>query len=241
MMRTHSILHSDALARRSAAGTPGFPDGSDNSFTSFCVRRDNPLSKKFILVGMTNHFRPVVGLGVAIFFVTVWVDGWAAKVESKPVDEVLSAAAGGAEVIRVTPQPQAMSAMVAVACAYASTSKGGPHDGFYFDVYLTPGGAETMRTARGAYPAGTVILKRKYSDAAGQKTVFFTGMRKHGAGYNPEGGDWEYFTTSGDGKKATSQEKLASCMACHEEYASTDYVTRDYDMRPEFLPNAPHP
>jgi hypothetical protein len=94
-----------------------------------------------------------------------------------------------------------------------------------------------MCSGHGIYPVGTVILKRKYgpNDASGKVTELFTGMRKREAGYNPQGGDWEYFVTSSDGKVMGSTGALATCMACHQGYSSTDYVTRDYFMNPSFV------
>jgi hypothetical protein len=53
-------------------------------------------------------------------------------------------------------------------------------------------------------------------------------MLKHEAGYDPEGGDWEYLVLDGQGKEVRARGKLESCRACHQTYPDTDFVSRNY-------------
>jgi hypothetical protein len=98
---------------------------------------------------------------------------------------------------------------------------------------------DAMRTRTGVFPEGATVLKEKFSDAAGTKTELFTGMVKREAGYNPECGDWEFFTLPGDASKISAGGKIQNCMECHVEYKNQDYVTRLYPNR--FLDAKPAP
>jgi hypothetical protein len=133
---------------------------------------------------------------------------------------------------RITPVSLKMSPMVAMACAPAVSSIVSNHGDKYFDVYISDSGASTIKSGNGTYPEGTTILKRKYSDAAGTVVELYTGMVKRAKGYNPTGGDWEYFTSTADGK-ITEHGALASCMGCHQAYQNFDYVTRTYFTQPQ--------
>jgi hypothetical protein len=55
-----------------------------------------------------------------------------------------------------------------------------------------------------------------------------TVMYKREAGYDPEGGDWEYMVLDGLGKEVRSRGKLESCRTCHQAVADTDFVSRNY-------------
>lgn len=119
-----------------------------------------------------------------------------------------------------------------------------PHEDFSVLVYLTNNGRDMMTSGKGIYPVGTAILKEKLKptealnrsarnlpNAPPQQnysTELFTGMLKREAGYNPDGGDWEYFVVSGDANKLLARGKIDSCIDCHQSYKATDYVTRAY-------------
>ena len=83
-------------------------------------------------------------------------------------------------------------------------------------------------TGKGTYPEGTVILKQKYLDEKASKTEFFTGMLKREEGYNPDAGDWEFFMLNASGTMVTANGRIESCVECHQKYAATDFVARDY-------------
>ena len=88
------------------------------------------------------------------------------------------------------------------------------------------------------FPVDTVILKQKLlREKDVQNVLLYTGMLKREAGFNPECGDWEFFTVSGDGKNLTSRGKLANCMECHKEYPKSDFVTKvNYIIDPSKKP-----
>ncbi len=134
---------------------------------------------------------------------------------------------------KVTPHPLHMSQAVMLLCVRTPLTSPGPHANRYFDVYISKPEAHVIQTGKGAYPEGTVILKRKYVDAEGRSPELFTGMIKRWPGYNPTSGDWEYFVTSGDGQTVQQNGKLQSCMQCHQAYANSDFVTREYFKGPQ--------
>ncbi len=145
---------------------------------------------------------------------------------------------------KVTAQPLIMSQVVATRCATfppIPTQYTGPnaHAWKYFDIYASQNAADVVKTGQGTYPEGSVVLKRKYSDASGSTTELYTGMLKREKGYNPASGDWEYYVLSGDGKSVQRQGKLTECMACHATYSSSDYITRDYFTTPEMYDLVP--
>ena len=104
----------------------------------------------------------------------------------------------------------------------------GPHNQHWIHVFVSPAGTNAMATGAGKYPAGTMILKQKFLDEEGTNTVFFTGMFKREPGYNPELGDWEFFTLDRSGWRVTASGRIDSCMDCHAMYATSDFVTRKY-------------
>jgi hypothetical protein len=81
------------------------------------------------------------------------------------------------------------------------------------------------------FPIGTVILKQKLADAASRQAILYTGMLKRETSYNPECGNWEFFTITGGGEAVTSRGRMESCMDCHKQYSRSDFVTKGYPMR----------
>ena len=146
---------------------------------------------------------------------------------ASPEPPLNSYAVNCSDLVKITSAPLKMAPSVARLCVATPITRS-IHSDKFFDVYISSPGAPIIKTGKGTYPENTVILKRKYSDAAGNATEVYTGMIKRASGYNPSGGDWEYFVVSGDGKNVTQSGALTSCMQCHQSYQSSDYVTRTY-------------
>jgi Cytochrome P460 len=160
-----------------------------------------------------------------------------------PADEaLLKFAEQRTNAIRITAKPFKMEWAVMLDCrgpspleqrvAEKQRISGGSltniHRDKYVHVHVSTNGASCMKTNSAVFPLGAIILKEKFADASGQSTELFTGMVKRELGYNPECGDWEFFTLSADAKKITSRGKLQDCMACHVEYKESDFVTKKY-------------
>ncbi|HUR47683.1 MAG TPA: cytochrome P460 family protein [Candidatus Saccharimonadales bacterium] len=132
------------------------------------------------------------------------------------------------EMTRVTSKPYRVEWAGSELCARPNSIPHSPHGEHWIHVFVTPGGTNAMATGKGTYPIGTVILKQKFLDDRGTNTDFYTGMRKREAGYNPQVGDWEFFTLDRGGHMVTARGKIESCMDCHTKYKSTDFVSRRY-------------
>ncbi len=173
--------------------------------------------------------------------------------------ELVELAFQRAKLLKVTKEPQQVFDRSMTACRPNPSAEErrnapeNPHQDSSVLVYLTNHGRDIMATGKGTYPVGAVILKEKLHLAAGANppaanqppnayntkasasprdtTELFTGMLKREAGYNPPGGDWEYFVVSGDARKLLARGKIDSCIDCHEPYKATDYVTRAYMPR----------
>ena len=73
-----------------------------------------------------------------------------------------------------------------------------------------------------------MIVKAKLESEKSSDPVLYTVMRKMEKGYDAEHGDWEYAVLDGPNKRVLSRGRIDSCIECHKQYASTDYVTRAY-------------
>ncbi|MBI5772989.1 MAG: cytochrome P460 family protein [Verrucomicrobia bacterium] len=153
-----------------------------------------------------------------------------------PIDGFIFFAQQRTNAVRITEKPVRMHDRVSSSCApfrpeslqEQRVKTPNSHWQKYVHVYVSPQGASAMKSHSAAFPRGTLILKEKFGDAEGTKTELFTGMIKRESGYNPDCGDWEFFTLSADAKQVTSRGKLKNCMACHVEYKDSDYVTKEY-------------
>lgn len=132
---------------------------------------------------------------------------------------------------RVTAAPHRMADSTATSCSVASYNTNiheGENAPAYCHVYVTPGAREPMTTGRGVYPRGSVIVKAKLNSERSSNAVLYTVMRKMPQGYDDKHGDWEYAVLDGSSKRVVARGKIDSCIECHKEHASADYVTRAY-------------
>ena len=102
------------------------------------------------------------------------------------------------------------------------------HEDVAIHVYVSPDGEASLRNGAIDYPIGTIILKQKLRGVRHDATELFTGMLKRESGYNPECGDWEFFTLTGDARRVIARGRIESCMDCHTAYADSGFVARDY-------------
>ncbi len=121
----------------------------------------------------------------------------------------------------ITPSPVEVDPVVAAACTTPAAlgSPKGPHADSRISVYAN-NAAQAALGGSGQFAAGSVIVKLKHrSDWGGQEAI--GGMVKRRAGYNPAGGDWEYFYQ--EGSKLESG-LLTNCVECHASAAAHDHV-----------------
>jgi hypothetical protein len=114
---------------------------------------------------------------------------------------------------------------------YAKESKKyGPHFSPAIRVLANPAAAAHLRSREAdPLPEGAVIVKEKLFTEKDTEPVAYAAMVKREAGYDPEGGDWEYvYVTSGEGGKV-ERGRIETCAACHVQRQASDYLFRDWE------------
>ena len=181
---------------------------------------------------------------ILIFFLAFGLCIFAAVWLSRPViseKAVVDNHRNGSEIIsgykqwtRVNPEPQWISPPNAALCAAMLPAERGmsdqnPHLSKFVVVYVNDiGRSAMMEQRRPRFPEGSVVVKEKLSTKESTDPELLTVMRKRGAGYDPEKGDWEYMVFDGPGKTIQASGKLENCQSCHLLKAKNDYVSRSY-------------
>jgi hypothetical protein len=135
---------------------------------------------------------------------------------------------------RVNPEPAVFHSRIATQCFLPTPEQrrledANPHRDKFVTVYVNDAGRRAMlEEKRPRFPAGTLIVKEKLTTRDSTDPELLTAMYKRDAGYDPEGGDWEYLVLDGQGKEVRARGKLESCRACHLDYPHTDFVARNY-------------
>ena len=131
---------------------------------------------------------------------------------------------------RVTEAPHRMADSTSILCriAYNTNIHEGSATPAFCHVYVTADAKEPMAAGKGAYPRGSAIVKAKLDSEESSDVVLYTVMRKMEEGYDAKHGDWEYAVLDGPSKRVLARGRIDSCIECHQQYVSTDYVTRAY-------------
>ena len=89
------------------------------------------------------------------------------------------------------------------------------------------------------FSVGTVFLKENFSFHEGKpdQPMTLTGMIKREQGYDPKGGDWEYFQSDAKGniimKGSTKNGQIKRvCSDCHSNMEDRDYIFSTYYSEP---------
>ncbi|QOV90486.1 cytochrome P460 family protein [Humisphaera borealis] len=99
-------------------------------------------------------------------------------------------------------------------------------------VYMNEGAAKAYDVSAAAYPVGSVVVKEKLAADGpagkgpadpGWEHAGLGGMIKRPAGYDPAGGDWEYFYVAKGSDKVESG-RIATCVRCHAGGATRDHI-----------------
>lgn len=108
----------------------------------------------------------------------------------------------------------------------------GPHAQTAIDVYMNAAAASAFPAGRKErYPVGAVVVKEKLilgraasdPDPEGdRRSVGVGGMIKRAPGFDPAGGDWEYFYF--EDPEHIEAGKIESCARCHRGAVGTDFV-----------------
>jgi hypothetical protein len=93
-------------------------------------------------------------------------------------------------------------------------------------VRVSPEAAAAYREGR-PLPAGAVVVKEKYDDASASGPLQAYGvMIKRAAGYDRDGGDWEYGFVDLATRTTMTRGRLAGCAGCHASARDSDYLFR---------------
>ena len=152
---------------------------------------------------------------------------WAAPEESQSLSRIVAKLGS---LPRVTETPHRMADSTAALCkiVYNTNIHEGAGDPAYCHVHVTENAKTTLLSGEGSYPVGSVIVKAKLENEKSREATLYTVMRKREAGYDAEHGDWEYAVLDGRTKRIQSRGRIDSCIDCHQQYESTDFVTRAY-------------
>ena len=110
----------------------------------------------------------------------------------------------------------------------------GPHSGASILIYMNDAAAkiyEAREDAFESYPVGAVIVKHKLiyrppTRGTGQNvqpgSTGIGGMVKRAPGYDPPGGDWEYFYFTDP--ESIEAGRIETCAGCHRAAKERDFV-----------------
>jgi hypothetical protein len=172
----------------------------------------------------------LIGIGLSVsYFVTRSFSSTElhqADPPGNPVKEI----AGYRGWAKVNTEPQLMPDPTALLCAQViRDGTKNPHNNKYLTVYVNDVGRQAMYLQlTPKFPEGSVIVKEKLPEKSSQTPELLTVMIKHGKGFNPASGDWEFMVVDGTGTKVLAQGKLENCQLCHTTRSGTDYVFRTY-------------
>ncbi len=133
---------------------------------------------------------------------------------------------------RVTGKAAAMDPRTALLCAKPAPKpvSEDPHWNALIHVWTNEGATGPVWDPPATFPEGAMLVKEKLNQKQ-DGAELFTGMVKREKGYNPEGGDWEYFLVDGAAEKVTDRGLLKNCIDCHAKYKEQDFVTKEYTCR----------
>jgi hypothetical protein len=129
--------------------------------------------------------------------------------------------------LRITPENYQVSPEMALLCNPIPgiiEGTAGEHAKVPLAVYVNvPAVSQLTNNVRSEFPTGSIIVKAKYGagiDAPSELGV----MMKRFAGYDPEGGNWEYAFVRLKGVPPVERGLLANCRDCHSARKRQDFV-----------------
>jgi hypothetical protein len=134
---------------------------------------------------------------------------------------------------RITSRPFEMHDTTATLCVPPPEIAENPHEPSlpkkaFCHVYVNALAKETILSGKGTYPEGSIVIKSKLGKPDDRNPVLLTVMQKMPSGYDEEHGNWRYSVVDGTEFRLIAAGRIESCIACHDQYAETDYITRTY-------------
>lgn len=111
----------------------------------------------------------------------------------------------------------------------------GPHFSGLVHYYANAEATRALQQSAKEFPEGSIFVKEKLGSAPDGKSpapvVEIGGMIKRAKGFNPAGGDWEFFFSDSEGK-FSAHAQLASCVDCHKA-AVQDHIYAAWQFAPK--------
>jgi hypothetical protein len=178
----------------------------------------------------------LIGIGLFVSYSAIESLSSAAQPPATPLAKPAKEIAGYQSWSKANQEPVRMADRVALLCSAPSSptaarinGEQNPHTNKYITVYVNNIGRQAMLEEKNpAFPEGSVIVKEKLAERSSPSAELLTVMIKHGKGFNPDSGDWEFMVVDGAGTTVQARGKLESCQACHTAQPKTDYVFRTY-------------
>lgn len=129
--------------------------------------------------------------------------------------------------VRVSPEIFTMCRAPVVA---PNTVARGPHLAPSVRYFVNPENETVVKAGTNPVPVGTTIVKEKWWREDALAPDAYAAMIKREPGYDPVHGDWEYVYVTKDEteKRIVERGKLTSCINCHRNAKTTDYLFRTY-------------
>ncbi len=88
--------------------------------------------------------------------------------------------------------------------------------------------ANFAHSATAPLPEKSIVVKEKFATADDTEPVALGVMIKREAGYDPDGGNWEYAYLNGPNFSQVTRGPLENCRSCHANQASADFLFRTH-------------
>ena len=92
------------------------------------------------------------------------------------------------------------------------------------NVFANEPAHQTVTNKLEKFPEGSIIVREKPGKASEELPELLAVMIKHRAGFNPDGGDWEFLLIDGSGTKIRLRQKQGQCLDCHRSQRDNDFV-----------------
>ena len=107
----------------------------------------------------------------------------------------------------------------------------GEHAHHAMRVFVNEFAASHFSDLAARLPAGSIVVKEKLEGADTDAVAAVAAMIKHGPGFSPATGDWEFVYVGERGERAAGPALQAHCGSCHASSKSTDWLFRTYLSR----------
>jgi hypothetical protein len=74
------------------------------------------------------------------------------------------------------------------------------------------------------FPEGSILVREKLKSSDDKKPEMLAVMIKREAGFNRDGGDWEFLLVDGANTRVKLQQKKGECLDCHRSQEENDFV-----------------